>query len=82
MAKYRSKPIEIEAVQWTGDNYEEVATFTGNDKVKSVNKCLFLYGLPVNQGDYIVEVDFKGIGTCGFTTFAKELFESDYVLAE
>ena len=29
MAKYRKKPVEIEAVQWTGDNLREVIDFTG-----------------------------------------------------
>ena len=24
MAKYRKKPVVIEAVQWTGDNFEEI----------------------------------------------------------
>lgn len=29
MARFRKKPVEIEAVQWTGDNTNEVASFTG-----------------------------------------------------
>lgn len=33
MAQYRKKPIVIEAVQWTGDNYAEVLDFVG-DAVK------------------------------------------------
>lgn len=28
MARFRKKPVEIEAVQWTGDNPEEIAIFT------------------------------------------------------
>ena len=27
--KFRKKPVEIHAVQWTGDNLEEVIGFTG-----------------------------------------------------
>ena len=27
MAKYRKKPVEIEAIQWTGDNDEEIENF-------------------------------------------------------
>lgn len=29
MARYRKKPIEIDAVQWTGDNAAEIKAFTG-----------------------------------------------------
>ncbi len=28
--RYRKKPIEIEAVQWTGDNLDEIARFIGH----------------------------------------------------
>lgn len=28
--KFRTKPFEIEAVQFTGDNYDEVVDFVGN----------------------------------------------------
>lgn len=27
--KYRKKPVTVEAVQWSGDNYEEVCDFVG-----------------------------------------------------
>lgn len=29
MAKFRKKPVDIEAVQWTGDNVKEVMDFMG-----------------------------------------------------
>lgn len=29
MQKFRKKPVEIEAVQWTGDNEDELYAFTG-----------------------------------------------------
>lgn len=29
MAKFRKKPVVIEAVQWTGSNLKEVLSFTG-----------------------------------------------------
>ncbi len=29
MAKYRKKPVVIEAIQWTGDNLAEIINFTG-----------------------------------------------------
>jgi hypothetical protein len=29
MAKFRKQPVVIEAIQWTGDNLQEVIAFTG-----------------------------------------------------
>ena len=29
MAKYRNKPTEVDAIQWTGHNWQEVAEFMG-----------------------------------------------------
>lgn len=29
MGRYRKKPVEIEAIRYTGDNLEEVLSFTG-----------------------------------------------------
>lgn len=31
MARYRAKPVELEAVQWTGDNVREIKAFAGDD---------------------------------------------------
>lgn len=31
MAKYRKKPVEVEAVQWTGENYTEMVRFVTHD---------------------------------------------------
>jgi hypothetical protein len=31
MARYRKKPVEIDAVQWDGDNQREIADFLGDD---------------------------------------------------
>lgn len=33
---YRKKPLEIEAIQYTGDNYNEVCDFVGN-KLKTLH---------------------------------------------
>ena len=29
--KYRKKPVIIDAVQWTGDNYDEIKRFAGDN---------------------------------------------------
>ncbi len=31
MAKYRKRPVVIEAIQWTGSNYKELQDFTLHD---------------------------------------------------
>jgi len=31
--KFRKKPVEIEAIQWTGDNMEAISQFVGEDLV-------------------------------------------------
>ena len=31
--KYKTKPVEIEAVQWTGLNLEEIMTFVGDSLI-------------------------------------------------
>ena len=34
MAKYRKKPVEIEAIQWTGENQREMFDFLTNGEKK------------------------------------------------
>ena len=34
--KYRKKPIVIEAIQWTGDNFDELKEFTETDNQQTV----------------------------------------------
>lgn len=31
MGKYVKKPVQIEAIQWTGDNYDEISKFTESE---------------------------------------------------
>lgn len=63
MTRYRKKPIEIEAVQFTGDNWEEIREFTGGDRhVTSLNTesgCIQINTLEgmmfAMKGDYIIK---------------------------
>lgn len=36
MAKYKTKPCEIEAIQWNGINLEEIKSFVGESLVYSI----------------------------------------------
>lgn len=38
MAKYRKKPIVVEAIQWTGSNLEEIRNFVGSDLIENYIK--------------------------------------------
>lgn len=69
--KYRKKPIEIEAVQFTRRNIDEVMEFTNNQivitTVKKINGIMFgaietLEGIMrVNENDYIIKGIKRGI---------------------
>ena len=56
--KYRKKPVEIEAVLWSGFNYEEVCEL-GDKKVQRSGNNLLIYTLEgimiASLGDYIIK---------------------------
>ena len=47
--KYQKKPIIIEAIQWTGKNFDEIEKFVGNDFFK-----LNLISHTVNTPDILI----------------------------
>lgn len=77
--KYRKKPVVIEAVQWTGDNYNEICTFMGKypSYIDSNRKDLLIETL---EGDYIAsEGDFIIKGVQGeFYPCKPDIFETTY----
>jgi hypothetical protein len=48
--KYRKKPLVIEAIQWTGENLEEVCEF-----VPAVELFMHDGSLIISRGDYIIK---------------------------
>jgi len=60
--KFRKIPLEVEAVQWTGDNWEEMKTFGGGDVTKhdSIDTKLIIKTL---EGD--MEVSLNDWVICG-----------------
>lgn len=76
--KYIKKPILIEAVQWTGDNFNELYDFAGND-VYFQDGWIYVHTLEgdmkmVNKtGDYLI----KGIRG-EFYFYEKNIFEETY----
>ena len=61
MAKYRKKPVLIEAIEWCGDNFCEVDDFLDNQKHETYPKdgkviIKTLEGdMVASLGDYIIE---------------------------
>lgn len=58
MPKFRKKPVEIEAIRFTGSNYEEIREFIGKNTLCSDLSIVIptLEGDMVAQkGDYIIK---------------------------
>ena len=58
MAKYRKKPVVIEAKQWTGKNHMEIATFMGVMSLETNGDIALINTLEgtmeASAGDYII----------------------------
>ena len=60
MAKYRKKPVEVEAIQWTGTNYDEVKEFCGSEVIFDLfHHQIFIETLEgdmrASDGDFIIK---------------------------
>ena len=74
--QYTKKPVQIEAVQWTGNNYGEVEEFVGMNCEVLCGYLLIntLEGTHMaNEGDYII----KGING-KFYPCKPDIFEQTY----
>lgn len=68
MKKYRMKPVVVEAVQLTADNFDEVCSWIGDDNLADGTSkdecCVDVIGHEDNDlarmGDYIVKEESKG----------------------
>lgn len=83
MARYRKRPVEIEAIKWTGNNFNEIKEFAGeNVKMLSTNELAVItledgmFEKPIHIasiGDYIIK------GVEGEFYFCKpNIFEKTY----
>ena len=76
--KYVKKPIPIEAVQWTGDNFRELYDFAGNE-VYYQDGWIYVHTLEGDMkmknkvGDYLI----KGVRG-EFYFCEKNIFEETY----
>lgn len=79
--KYRKKPVEIEAVQWNGDNLKEVLEFSKDAYLGKDDRTLFIETLEGDMkasiGDYII----KGVNG-EFYPCKPDIFEKTYDKAD
>lgn len=77
MAKYVKKPVEIEAIQWTGENLNEIVMFTDMHNLQCGENELKIKTLEGNiiasKGDYIIR-GIKG----EFYPCKPDIFEQTY----
>jgi len=74
--RYRKKPVEIEAVQYTGDNFQDLAEFVGKDLVVGVSG-MYIRTL---EGDMLISIgDYVIRGVNGeFYPCKPDIFEKTY----
>ena len=72
--RYRRKPLEVEAVMWTGDNLEEIRSKISED-ARVYNGCLFIGDIMPNRGDMVVKDEAEKIFFMKFDAFSK-MFEN------
>lgn len=81
--RYKTKPCEIEAIQWTGENKMEISNFIDEGLFYFSNHSLFIETLEgamkANQDDYIIRGLRGEYYPCKPDVFAKkyEVIECD-----
>ena len=70
--KYRRRPLEIEAVEWTGDNLNDIQSVISPD-ARVYNGCLFIGDILPNRGEVVIK-DKNGV----ISTLKKETFNLLY----
>jgi len=78
--KYTKKPVEIEAIIFTGDNYLECKRFIGEINIDNTLKYPNIITsegvMRVNIGDYIIKEPFDKVR--GFYPCKPDIFELTY----
>ena len=80
MAKYKKKPVVIEAIRFTGSNYEEIREFIGKNTLCSDLSIV----IPTLEGDMIAQKgDYIIKGVKGeFYPCKPDIFEKTYESVE
>lgn len=72
--RYRKKPVEVEAVQWTGSNLAAIQALTGPDRAWIFRDgrlaVITLAERILSPGDWVLREADGGISACSEKTFA------------
>jgi hypothetical protein len=81
MRNYRKKPVVIQAIQWDGNNIEDILSLGSDRDISMINNQLCISTL---EGDHIANVgDFIIKGIKGELYPCKpDIFEATYELVE
>ena len=74
MPKYRKKPVVIDALQWTGENREEMIEFVNNEAVVGIEWIAIPTleeTMRATVGDYIIRGVHGELYSCKPDIFAK-----------
>lgn len=78
--KYKKKPVVVEAVQWTGNNFYDIVRFVDREGVAhslgedTLYIPTFKGIMSVNKGDYIIKGTYGGLYHCESDIF-KDTYE-------
>ena len=75
--KYRKKPVVIEAIEWTGDNKNEVMNFAGRYSYKVKNESLKIFTLEGTMKASVGDMIIKGIQG-EFYPIKPDIFKATY----
>ena len=77
---YIKKPVVIQAVQWNGDNVEEVQSFCGDNCMMGYSDIYFFFSIKTLEGDMYVSIgDYIIKGVNGeFYPCKPDIFEKTY----
>jgi len=86
MAKYKKKPVVVEAVQWKGNNIKEIKQFVDNDKLAEPAEFCEVKNLIIKtlEGDMIAPIgDYIIKGVNGeYYPCKPNIFEKTYEKVE
>lgn len=58
MPKFVKKPVVIDAMQWTGDNYSDIAEFVNDGSLNRIGELIYIVTLEwtmiAHPGDWII----------------------------
>ena len=70
--KYIRKPSPVEAIKWTGTNFEEINDMVGG-KASVFNRCLFIGEIMPSMGEMVIKYPNGKIGKMDEPSF-KDLY--------